>query len=255
MPRLFTALFALLLVALTTGRADAQNHGLSSPVAWNAAVGSDFGDRQQSWILGSLDIPLEEWLPQTTPDSRIRLAGLRVAYHTEEGASDLRIQAQVLDLLLQRAWWSGKVRLMDLNRTGLADIQDTWFEFGTGPGVHSNSTAGAISARAMILGGRKRWNPGPDYPETAAGWHGGIAFMVAARFRQQLELSVSAERLALSGTGASWWSSRAEGSWQFAGNLTFGMHAERLTPVEGGQWGQWRQTDTRAGASLMYRVH
>lgn len=252
---MMTRTFPILLVmALITPGSHAQENGLASPVAFNVAIGSDWGDQEQVRILGSLDVPLQEWLPQTSPDSRVRLAGVGIAVDTGNDSSDSRFRVGLLDLLLQRAWWSGRVRLIDLNRMGLVEVEDTWVEIGTGPGIHVGGTAGAFSIRTLLLGGRKRWKPDTVTQGSATGWHGGVAVMASLRLKQDVTLAVTAERLTLSGTDASWWSSTARASWVVAGPLTAGVHAEHMAPLDQGRWGPSWKTHTRAGASLTYRV-
>jgi hypothetical protein len=145
-------------------------------------------------------VPLSELLPQTTPDSHIRFLSLAAGTTTRNDKRNQVWSLSILDLLLQRAWWSGSVRFVDLESHTYFSHDRTWFELGTGPGFHVQGPDAAFSFRAMAIGGRRTARIITDDASRldGTGWHGGVLLQTAARVRNALVLTLHASRTAFS---------------------------------------------------------
>lgn len=197
-------LIALTLMWASLGSADTQAQSDSTAssgmdlVAWEIEATQDWTSSPTATIptvhfRGR--VPLESLLPQTTPDSRIRFleaeAGMRSANSTQQEVWRLSL----FDLMLQRAWWSGAVRMIDVQSGTFHEHDRTWFEIGTGPGFHVQG-ASSVSGSIQALGGRRSTGiySSSDRILEGSGWHGGIRLLTSLGLADVAVLSAYAGR-------------------------------------------------------------
>ncbi len=196
-------LLAVLLVAtcLFSDRAQAQSDsGLLSEldlVAWGVEAIQAWTSSPSAAIPTARfdgSVPLEQLLPQTTPDSRIRFVAAQVGMRDLDNEQQTVWALSLLDLMLQRAWWSGAVRLVDVQSGTFLQHDRTWFEIGTGPGFHVQSANSAVSGGMQVFGGRRAAGL-HDFDIGAmegSGWHGGVRLHTAINLRKVAILSARA---------------------------------------------------------------
>lgn len=137
------------------------------------------------------DVPLRSLLPQTSPDSRITIAGLTAGIRSDDDTSEFAYRFQAFDLALQRAWWSGSVTILDLASQHLMEHDRTWFVIGTGPGFHQELEGGAVSARLQGVAGRRSalLHDPASRPGEGSGWMTGVQASISARLKERLFIS------------------------------------------------------------------
>lgn len=169
----------------------------------NSSLYFEWGDNSPDYPSASLPVvrlsgrvPLEDLLPQTTPDSEIEFFQAAAGVRVEEHRTRASWSVALVDLVLQRASWSGAVRLLNLSTNTSTNHERTWFEVGTGPGLHIKRKRTAFSVRAQIFGGRKSAEVPRNYSglptleaRSGSGWHGGGRVDISARIRSSLTTS------------------------------------------------------------------
>jgi hypothetical protein len=163
-------------------------------VNWVLTAGaSSTADPSSHIAMASLsgNVPLRSLLPQTSPDSRITFAGLEGGVQSEDGTSQFAYRFLGLDLTLQRAWWSGSVKMLDLASNSLMEFDRTWFAVGTGPGIHQDLGGGALNLQLQANAGRR--SASLKHPVSTigdgSGWYAGIKAAVGARLNEWLFVS------------------------------------------------------------------
>lgn len=183
----------------------------------------------------TLDVPLRDWLPQTTPDSRMRLAAIGARWTPDAVDGPVRIRLTIMDLELQRASWSGSVRLLDLNASRLLATQHVWLEAGTGPGFHAVRDQWTVSGRLQVFGGGSRVDsgvPGTDGRQESA-WYAGARSSLSARFTEHFLLVLKSQYATYTGSVPSWWSGNVRLEYRPSRKLTVALMQEQLEPSKG----------------------
>lgn len=246
-------LFAMLMSSLVTEAVAQVNIQVS---VWEVGLIVDQVDEtgQEQFLIGlSRAIPLERILPQVTSDSKIDFASVTFGYREEGEGSSFRYQATVLDLLLQRAWWSGGVTILDIDHRGTAEHSATWAEVATGPGVHwqPNESGMHAAARAVAVIGVSAVEFGVpvDAVGRESGAHYGWLAMGSINVMENLEIRVEG--------GHSAWTSSDKREWSSAINVLFGF-SERIALDAYAHWNDMSGTlgsfsRTRMGFNLTYR--
>ena len=199
----------LMLFVLPSSSIHAQSNAPLEPVSglnvmdWEIAATNGWTDSPEAAIpmirIRGI-VPLAELLPQTTPDSFIRFLSLAAGTTKREDDQELTWDLSLVDLLLQRAWWSGSMRVVDLESGTFFSHDRTWIELGTGPGFHVQGPIAAFSFRALVLGGRRTaqlFTTNASRLE-GTGWHGGVRLQASARVHDVVVLTLQASRTAFS---------------------------------------------------------
>ena len=202
-----------------------------------------------------LDVPLRSWLPQTSPDSRIRLAAIGLRQADQDNSEPLRVQLSVLDMHLQRSRWSGSVNLLDLDESWLLARRDVWLEGGTGPGFHIDRGTWGLSGRLQAFGGRSRLDtaaPGMD-GQRETGWHGGVRSSVAFRWMEWLRVVTESARTSHSGSPLSCWSMETRVEAHPATFLQLGLVHQEVEPTQASD--PFRGSRSRVSLSALIHLH
>lgn len=194
LPILLIALLALPMdVCAQTETSSEESSGLRV-ASWvlSGSAGSQ-SDPSAEWAMASIhgEVPLRTLLPQTSPDSRIAFLHIAAGMQQKDDESEFAYRLSAMELALQRAWWSGSVTLMDLASNTFLDHDRTWFEVGTGPGIHLPGAKGAMSANVQLVGGRRSASFSDTLPhlDAGSGWHAGFQASVAIRALERLTIS------------------------------------------------------------------
>lgn len=235
------------------------NAQFSQPyLAWGLALETDVAADDGLLALHTadvtLDAPLRDWLPQTTPDSFMRLAVLGVRWLPDASDHAVRVKLTLMDMHLQRAFWSGGVTLLDLQTSRLLEQHDVWLEAGTGPGFHADNGSWSVSGHFQAFGGGSRVDtglPGTSH-DVESTWHGGLRSALSGRFRERVFVVLRSGFTTHTGTAPSWWSGRIGVEVRPIPSLGLTLSREQVEPLKGRTAG-FDSLRSRTTVSAAYR--
>ena len=247
LPRVLSRLSALVvLTALVALPSRAQ---FEQPVARLLGhIGADETMAGDSRLLvgSSLIVDLDEWLPQTTPDSRMTL--LRVMYGIQDDAVRTPFRLTVFDLMLQRGWWSSGLKVAEMDRLGVLPLEDTWAEIKTGPGFHAENESVSASGSVQLLGGWKRFISDPSTDaDSQAGWRGGLRLAMAFHWKSLVKGVIEVEQIGMN----EWRTASASLEIRPAHRIAVTAFAETVSPPDNND--TWVDGE-RAGVRLDIRL-
>lgn len=125
-------------------------------------------------------VPIPSLLPQTTADSRMDILRIGAGSRFIDGSHErFLFRATALDLMIQRAIWTGAFTLLDYDRSRLENLDADWISLSAGPGFNIRNESFSAVARLLFTGGVSSWKFGNDiFPFLTAEQDTGIEYAV-----------------------------------------------------------------------------
>jgi hypothetical protein len=184
MNRFLLALAALLAPAPTA--AGQSPYWEMAPLRFLADVDAATGHDAVAMSLGvDRSVPLDFFLPNVGPGSRIDVMGLGAGVRIVDGSAAFRWRIAPLVIDLTRPPWNGGVTLLRQDRTGLRTVEADWLAVHGGPSARVVLGTLAIEPSIVLRGAVASRRTGrsffPDLPRLADEGATGLAGSAAAR--------------------------------------------------------------------------